>query len=170
MLWVLLYPSEKMKDVMFPLHFIFAFLSVFSQKVRSSDQMLHVTHCSTGLTINRKIWERLRTTEKGFLPRMSGNSGSKIPSTSRTALSAGTPIPHQLNARHLNSQVTCCSTTFTWGRLNKLGLTEFLQSPWACRNQGQLTVRICTYTLNKRMFPAAPSSASAYEALNSSVG
>ena len=40
MLWVLLYPSEKRKDVIFPLHFIFAFLSVFSQKVRSSDQML----------------------------------------------------------------------------------------------------------------------------------
>lgn len=40
MLWVLLYPSEKRKDVIFPLHFIFSFLSVFSQKVRSSDQML----------------------------------------------------------------------------------------------------------------------------------
>lgn len=40
MLWVLLYPSEKRNDVIFPLHFIFAFLSVFSQKVRSSDQKL----------------------------------------------------------------------------------------------------------------------------------
>lgn len=41
-----------------------------------------VTHYSIGLTISRKIWERLRTTEKGFLPRMSDNSGSKIPSIS----------------------------------------------------------------------------------------
>lgn len=40
MLWALLEPSEKRKDVICPLHFIFIPFSVFSQKVRCWYWML----------------------------------------------------------------------------------------------------------------------------------